>query len=780
MSTPVVSVRLVTDGVTTTWLTDYLSQEAIPTVTEAIEKPAETNAFVAPEVSFRGHDTSGFPIWTILRGLDPLGNDNVLTIFHDYGTASEKQVFLGAIAPNTVQWDDQEWVFSFTAFGLAKALADTDATPYFQRAYLTGWVVVSHTYTDPTATAGMSVCVITSGTVSTFGAGDQLQFTVLAETFDETVVSVADAGSGNYNVYLNNPQQLYPVGTPISCLTPYYRNARVQDVVEEAFGLGLPGAAINFDCSGASSVSDYFASPLPTTGLPDVAWGTSCYLDGSVREPRIGSGAYGWRQATPPTSDWSSTGASGSQPPVDWTPVGDGTVQLYGIGWDQVVAGTISTFSWYAYRMDVFPYERWRLSVRYEHALPKLWEVSLRYQTSTDGYTWGTDNVPTGWTDDDSSTSTTLPSYLRQGAGGTGDPSRTCGIAYDPTRSTMYFTTPYDPGGGGAIGWRLSSYVCTTTAINLGLVTARRGACVVPLAGTLTVWTCADPGGGTPTVYIYSTTAGGGVTPVASYAIDGSAAPHTARWRSDLSDITYLISTSAGVTLTSVSSTLAATQLLSGPTSGLSLTWLVNAGHYSAVLVGGGAPWWIDTTASQVIAYVDANGITLGDVLTQCAVVLDAVWYVDADGECWFRTRQIPSGETIGVDDTLDGETVVSCRRQALWYRTYRYVRCTQEGDDAVYGEAGDAGFRGGVMGLEITSRFVAPASYARAIAEHIYDYLGRGLQFLDMQLEDDGRDYQIGKTFHRTVDGVAKNFQIVEVQRTLLSAVLRVQAVEL
>lgn len=780
MSAPAVSVRLVTGGTTTVWLTDYLSQESVPTVTEAIEKPAETNAFVAPEVSLRGHDTSGLPIWTILRGLDPLGGDNVLTIFHDYGTASEKVVFTGYVAANTVQWDDQERVFSFTAFGLGQAFANIDATPSFQRDNLTGWTVVSHAYTDALATSGMSLCVITSGTVCPFAAGDQLQFTVLAETYDETVVSVADAGSGSYNVYILDPQQLYPTGTPITCLTPYYRNARIEDVVDEAFALGLPGATVHFDCSGASSVSSYFASPLPTTGLPDVAWGASCYLDGLDQKPMVGSGAYGWQQDDPPTSDWTSAGDSGSQPPIDWTTVGDGTVQLYGIGWDQVIAGTISTFSWYAYRMDVYPYERWRLEIETEHALPRTWEVRLRKQTSPDGHTWGADVVPTGWTDDDSTTSTNLVTYLKQGSGGTGDPSRTCGIAYDPNRQTVYFTAPYSV-GAGAVGWRLSSYVCSTSTVNLGIVTGRRGACVVPTVGMLTVWTCADPGGGTPTVYVYATTVGGGVSATGSFAVDGNAQPHTARYRGDLSDLTYLIRTTAGVTLTSVGGALDAAQLLSGATSGLAFTWLDRGtSGYAAVLVAGGVPWWIDTTASQVIAYVDAEGITLGDVLTQCAVVLDAVWYVDAEGECWFRTRQIASGQAIGADATLDGETVVSARRQALWYKTYRYVRCTQDGDDTVYGEAGDTGFRGGVMGLEITSRFVAPASYARAIAEHIFDYLGRGLQFLDLQLEDDGRDYQIGKTFTRIVDGASKTFQIVEVQRTLLSAVLRVQAVEL
>lgn len=782
-------------------LSSYMTQEVAPEILDAVEKPAETNAFVAPEVSVKGFDDASKTVWTRLKLIAPLGDDAVFTVWRDYGTGSAARLFAGYVAPNTIQFDDQQRSFSFTAYGFARRLAALDATNMFKRTGVTGWTVTESLTPRQTITkAGATTCPFSSGDTLAFIVTKTDKSGTTQEENEELVAQVTYKSGAEWYVYLANPTQIYPAATPIVLKTPYLRNAKASTVVSDIFAAsGLPSPTTHFSTTGPTVSTGWFTTPMSLDGLPSQV--TGIVSSGiSYDAPLATSQGSAFTMAAPPDGTWSNIGYYGNQPVA--ARVNAGMAYLYGLWWDVSQTGPpgarVRTYSWFAYRLDTpAPYTRYVYQMTIDNVDQNLSEtsvtISLHSQTSADGYTWAGWAVPTGWVD---RVFTTLewmvPYVIDQKPGSAGRPSKSIGAAYVYGGGAVYFTEPYVSVAGGPVKWRLSSYCVTTNTTNTGLVDGVRGGFS---RADLIVWSTDTLDQNPPMATAWGPLAGGLVSfPATTLPVPASSLGYTF-YNGFLGGPFFLASDAAsGTKLCQIKPgyVIETTQLTSpGPESDgyCDVAWLGGTYAGSGVVVVGGIPWWLSKSSSGIVSYLDCDGLSCADVLTQLAGMFDALWYVDVTASttvthCWFRTRQVISGTTVATGANpsvaLDDSGLVSLRRQPLWFRTYRHVRVTNDQDETVAGEYGDVAFRGTSLGLEVALRYVSPSSYAAAIAKHIYDYLGRGLTFVDVEHEDDGRNYSVGRTFTLTLDGASKTFQIYEVARPLLSAVLRIQAVEL
>ena len=823
MTVAPVTARLIQAGYAVLDLTEYLSQETVPEITDAFEKPAETNSFVAPDVTVVGRDDASLTVTTRLRVLSPTGGDNTFEIWRGYGTATALRMFAGAVAPNTVSFDEQERSFTFTAFGLAKRLAEIDATdlPAFRRTTnLDGWTVAS-------SPDHIEVIVTKAGALSCpFYGGDVLALVAPATTDpvtgmpvqgnrDEITISqVVPLGSYQWSCS-GNFSQTFTVGSTVELVTIYARGVSVRDVVATCFQTAIPGATVNYLTSTPGQVGDFFATPLPTTGLGGVPFSVVTVPSMTYPIAVTQAGAYALTAA--PSAPWTYDTYTNTQPAVDWlSNGGSGTFQLYGDRWDRAVTGPITarvtTYTYFAYRYDKAPPN----CVRYLYQIitPNVpdssgyyqVDVLLREQTSPDGKSWSGYAAPTGWSDRSFGTNTDLRLYLNCGTKNSGLIPRSVGITYGTFAHALFFIEPTLSGATGSpVRFKMSSFDVLAGIEYVGLVLDVRGVPVMVDGATMVLFaidTFEDPySGDVNAPHLSGYTVGTPTTPTlfGSLAIPASVAWHTLgsnyvggaqtlyMMGGSPTEGSYFLT----ISIPGTSAPVVATSMVTPPGAGVlasSLGLCQNFGgtpyapRWTALV--GNTPWWIAASSSEVIDYLDCDGLTLADVIAQCALLTDAVWYVDiSDGtaQCWYRSRQISSGYPIdSVSGSLDDGGLLSLKTQACWYRTYRYVTVTNERDDTVAGSAGDSGFRNGTMALALTPRYAYPTSFCYAIARHVLAYLGRGLEFLDLTHEDDGRLFCVGRTFTMTRRGAVTTFQITEVQRPALAGTVRIQAVEL
>lgn len=815
MTVTAVTARLLQSGYSALDLTEYLSQETVPEITDAFEKPAETNAFVAPDVTIVGRDDASLTVTNRLRLLSPTGGDNTFEIWR--GTL---RMFAGAIAPNTVSFDEQERSFTFTAFGLAKRLAEIDATPMFKRtANLTGWTVVSSDHVSLTVTkSGATSCP--------FYGGDTLAIVVPAmidpvsglpvegSRNELTISQVIPLGSSQWQCSADVSEE-YAAGASVELVTDYIRGASVEDVVTECFTTAIPGATVQFLTSTPGEVGDFFASPLPTTGLGDLPF--SVVTAPSLFHPIAVTAAGAYELTNAPSAPWTFVAYTNNQPAVSWlSNGGTGRTQLYGDLWDYSVSGPISarstTYTYFAYNYgldgEIPTCKRWLLQITTSNVPDTSGvysvDIWLREQTSVDGKSWSGYSTPSGWLDGSYGTNTDLRPYLVCGAHTGGVMPKSVGITYGTFARALFLTVPKPPVmTDGPVAFGVYSFAIDTGVLTL-LQDGTRGVPVMFDGATLLLFALDgldDPYSGdvnAPHVTGYLVPNPATMAPFGNIPVPASVAwPTVGGQYIGASMSIYMMggSIAEGAYLLRIvlpggsTAPYIVTSMITPPGAGVNTSALglcanfdpmTNAPRFTALV--GNSLWWVAAASSEVIDYLDCDGLTLADLVSQCALLTDAVWYVDVSGAtpvCWYRSRQIASGAAYEIG-ALDDGGLLSLKTQPLWYRTYRYVEVTNERDDTVNGAAGDSGYRNGTMALSLTPRYAYPTSFCYAIARHTLSYLGRGLEFLDLTHEDDGRAYQIGRTFTLPARRPGKTYQITEVQRPALAGTVRVQAVEL
>jgi len=806
MPAPYVGVYLQTPipGWTALPLSDYISLESAPEITEAIESPAESNMFVAPDVTLKVYDNPKTPtLIPLFEQITPTSLDWRLTIDCDGW-----QRFSGYILPNTVQIDDIERWVSFTAVGLAAKLAATSAeTSALKRTVNAGWRV----YAAPTPSYNAVIEIDNSAGARAsceIVSGDTVTLTTAGGATEDVLVQwVAPVGAASpyatFQIGVLRLEQSFAVGTPVTLATPYVRNVSLKYAVDQLYvAAGLSATtASTYLVAPISGSSEPFASVPSHVGLVGaplaIAPNPSNIFGFDGTRAICGTSNAVYVQEDPPLGDWTYTAGDpvgANARPVDWSPQGSGKYILYGPRFEvDVYAADTLEYRFYGY--DYRPVNRPATAYRYVLAitvdnLAELsatfsWTAQLRRERSTDLYTWVADAGPWGATS--GGTTTNLHDELEE----------TCGIDVSVSQGVVYWTTP--TGASGTTNYRLSSFVIASSTVTASVVAGRRGKVFCPEYDVVGVFQRDTIRGNAPTAFFYQPTAAGGATLLSSSPIDAGFVGETIR--RNLGDgYWYALSSSVGggVQLLSFTSSQLATrtgwvpvQILApnspGNSVGLavirSLSWV--GGPFPMMVIAGNQLWWISFEFAGIIPYCDVEGLSCAEALAQLATLVDAFFYVDRLGTTWFRSRNVSSAKTIGTGRTItsariDDSECLSLRRAGIWYKTVRHVTVTNEDDETITGSAGDPDFIGNEMAITITNRFVYPQSFALALAEHLYAYLGRALRAVDIEHVDDARNYSVGNGFDVLLGGVLTRFQVIEGTHRLSASTVRVQGIEM
>lgn len=818
MSAPNISILLQTPiaGFTFKFITTSVSLDTSPEITEAIEAPAEVNRFVAPDISLRVYDDPKTP-WAraLFAQITPTSTNWYVLVSCDGYTR-----FRGYILPNTVQIDDQEQWVSFTALGMAGLLSTVSADlSSLKRTVDAGWRVVETagnqffaTITIDNTGGSKATCEIESGDSVTLtqANGQESDVRVLgAEPVGET------SPYAQFQLTVVDMNQQYEAGTVVTLATPYRRNVKIKDAVDAlyaAVGLAPTVDGVTYLVAPISGAGAPFASPLGTDGLIGNRLGLARNAHASAPSvrgywPVIGTDSGLYEQQMPPQGTWAIVpgSPSGALRPVDWTPNGNGSFLLYGKRYVKrfTRSGGLGTppdgaeykFYAYVYTPTSPPATAYRyvLTVTvdniYNEGTEWNWTSEVSREKSTDYKTWTAD-VFGPWGGASGVTTSRLHDEI----------PATCGIdilGLGAVADRVYWTAPTS--ATGTVVYGLSEMDTSGFAVVSPLISGVRGAVVATTGVDLVVFQRDEFRGNIPTAYKFSWSPGPGLALNGSAPVPADVQPYTVKLNAGDSYY-YGLSASKekGVYLLSgIDGALSARSgwvppQLYPPTPALGVVDMTifrgnwsGSGPYPMAALFGNQAWYIAFDYSGVIPYLDLEGLSCGDALAQLATLEDAFFYVDREITTWFKARSVASGQTIGTGRTItsariDDDGCISFRRAGIWYKAVRYVKVVNERDETVFGEAGDADFIGNELAIEISNRFVYPASFASALAQHIYAYLGRPLIAVDVEHTDDGRDYSIGNTFDASVAGIVKTFQIIEATHRPAAGTVRVQGVEL
>ncbi len=803
MSAPGIMVQLIVSGY---WynISDLIAIDSAPEITEAIEGPAEVNRFVAPDVSLKVNDDPQSP-WLIplFETITPTSTD-----WYVIANCDGWQRFTGYVLPNTVQIDDIERWVSFTAVGLAGKLAATSADlPALRRPTSTGWLTA-------TATTASYNAIVTIEKLSgpqyscEFVTGDTISITTPGGDAEDVLVNwVAPVGDtapyASFQVGVFQTQQQFAAGATVALVTPYVRNAALRTIVDALFvGAGLPATtAATYMVAPISGSTEPFASVPNQSGMIGaplgIASNASPLFGVQQTQAVCGTSTAVYTQQDPPLGGWAhaSGDPTGPAPPIDWAPQGSGAYLLYGKRVDMAyVAPDSMRYSFYAY--DYRPASAPAPAYRYvlEITVDNLAELSATFnwtarvmrEKSFVYYYWVPDTGPYGASS--GATTTNLHDEITE----------TCGIEVSNAEGVVYWTVP--TGLSGPTNYRVSSLVLSSSTYTAIVEAGRRGTVFCPTYGVVGIFHRDTLRGNVPTAYFYAPTAGGGLSLLSSAPISTDLVGETLR-RNNGDGYWYALSSGAetGVKLLSFTSYdlgvragWTPPQILPpfspGDIVGLAviraLSWS-GTGPYPMLVIAGNQLWWISFDFAGIIPYADMTGFSCGDALAQLATLVDAFFYVDRLGVSWFKSRSVASGKTIATgrpipSTRIDDGGCLSLRRSGIWFKACRYITVKNENDDTIVGVAGDPAFIGNELALEITNRFVYPQSFATALAEHLFAYLGGTITAVDAEHIDDARDYGIGNSFTASIAGTVKTFQIIDSTHRPAAATIRVQGIEI
>lgn len=808
MSAPGVGIYLRTPiaGYTSQSIAERCELDTGMEITEAIESPAEVNRFVAPDVSLRVYDDPKAPwLLALFSQITPTATDWLLMIDCDGW-----QRFTGYILPNTVQIDDAERWVSFTAIGLAGRLAATSAeASTLRRNPDSGWTVKQSNGNN--YYAEIEIEKISAQATCEYVTDDILEIgTAGGNGAEVKVLSVEPVGESvpfySFKVYVSGMVEEFTPGSTITLVTPFLRNVALKTVVDALFvAAGLPATtALTYLVDPISGAATQFASMPNLTGLEGTPQGVSSTVGPTYLQtnPIVGTSSGAYAQNDPPSGNWSvwpgyPSGVTAR--PNDWQiKTNNSEYLLYGRRFTQNRVNPLDPNSdreyifWcYYYPTAAFPVTQYRygLGVTVDNITRTgsiyTFSTSLYIETATDGRTWtrvAATVVNTG------TTTTDLHAEVGQ----------TCGIDMTGHRyyDVLVFTEPV--GGGDVVTYRVSQATLDLVTVTSGVITGVRGQVMV--GGRIGIYQTDTLRDSVPTARFYN------ISELSALSLSGTAPippgldPFTLRFNDgDLYWYALANSPARGVELLSFSDPELTPRVgwlppqIAPPATykntPLSLAVIhpttYVSGPYPMIVMVGSSIWWIAYSFAGVLPYVDVGGLSCGDALAQLATLVDAYFYVDRLGVSWFRSRGTNSGKTIGTgraitSTRIDDTGCLTFRRSGVWYKAVRYVTVTNDGDETITGAAGDPAFIGNELALAITNRFIYPTSFARALAENTFSYLGRALVAVEVEHLDDGRDYSVGNTFTAMVNGVLKTFQIIDVTHRPAAATIHVQGIEL
>lgn len=822
---PLLSIQLTTPSGTTD-ITNFVTQEEACVITDAIETAHEIGTFTAADITIKGRDRMTATVRSILHAIPPNADALgwYLTINKDGQTR-----FYGDILANTVAIDDKEGSFSFTAVGLARRLARTDASGIsgLTRS-AAGWIL--SLAGTPLKPYNAILTVFKSGaTTCDFMVGDRVQLVANGSPVEEfTLLEVEETTtSGQWNLYCDRGMDTaYPQGvTALTLLTPYLRNVSLSTLVQTLF-TGSSLAAPTITIGPLIATGALFASPLGTTGLSGTLRGICPSIDlgtpaNSGKRIWAGTTAAVYEQASPPSGSWSSV-TTAPAAPLDPTNYGV-NLDLYGrrtfkVRINQPGYGTSNRFDSYAYDYSATssPFVRWKLEVTINANLPDPpypYLIRLLKETSTDKKTWSP--VSTVTVDTGNSTDTDLNPF---------GPSFS--VEVDPTTGNVFFVD-FTVAAGLTGAFQISSYQpgSATLTRNITLTSwpsgvSPRGTFRYLPSGHLCLFNLDSQLSNVPWEYTFTISSPAQLTLVSSAGMPGAAAgsswgglqPYSVKkntgdgryyaltasvipsrqvievWLLSFADDTFNADAFHPATRvwTFYNVNVDGLGNVATPPRLDLIVWKdpsVSSGRFPLVVQLGDVAQLVSDTYSGNVAYADLEGLSAADALGQLAILANAYYYVNPFASTFFRSRD-QSGGTIAsaLDDNLENTRQISCRYQPVWANAPRYVRVENEKDETIYGEAGDAQFRNSeAYSLIVKCRYVPTNSYATALAATIYAYAGAQKRYVDIEHMDDfgDRSYAIGRRFKATLDATQRTFQIVSLTTYPFGRTLQLQGLE-
>lgn len=768
-------------------------------ITEAIEAPAETNSYVAPDIQMKLYEGTADEF--LLSWFDSIQPDDV------NWTVEIKlegiPIFTGFVLPTSLQIDTRERWAGFTAIGKAGLLARTSAdTDLFKRPTSSGWTVSSAqgnawraTITIQKSTPQATCEYVTDDVIGIDMGGGSIQ-----EVKVITVSSVFTAPPYPIFTLSVEGMETPPLGgAALTLLTPYYRNVTLQNAVNALFGaagLAAP-AGSNFNVIPISLASSPFATRPTVTGL--IGYPQSVIPNVFELEryyPVIGTTNGTFIQYNPPLGNWVSAPnylQNASSEPIDWTDDNNFTFMgyaVYGPRFEQSPSGSDYDYTFWHYWLTTGtptpPGFRFGIRVRVSENpdASGYYTVStllLREQT-LDGYTWTFTHsavVAAG------SLMTLVNLHNEIG--------ETIGIYSTGLRSSQGKLLFTHPDGTSATGYT-TAYVSLADLTGYTAVGTMRGK--VRRNAIFSIDTKRDA---TPQTHSYDINEFGVPIFTTSRPLPIGFQPQTLTYN-DGDGFWYALAVSEarGVELLSYTSNdldpragYVPTQIEAQGTilGSFDLTTIRTpsppSGAWPMVALVNGNVWWIAYSFTGLIPYLDTEGLSCADVLAQLGVTVDAFFLVDAGLDSHFRSRAAFSARTIdtgvGTGSTrIDDDGCFMLRRAAIWYKTVKYVSVENETDDAITGAAGLVAFKDTEQSLSNASRFITTTSFAQALAQNTLGYLGRKLALLDVEHELDGRRYEVGRTFTAIVGGVLKTYQIVNAVIRPATGTVHVQGLEM
>ena len=826
MSVPVIDVNLIyPPSPTVLNLAPYLTQDTALDITNSFEAPGQSGTITAGNVSIKGLDTRTGMIRAILSTIQPSSTDFSVQIWRD-----GVKRFDGYVLPNTVQFNAQEFSFSFSAVSIAAILATVQADDATRPALaalqrsMAGWTVTNTilgvTATDPALNTPPQITISGPG-LCPLVIGDQLSLVNMGKPETVTVSNVTFDGT-IWTVVLESLGTNYPAGTPITLATPFLHSVEIRTAVDALLrGAGLQATTDPHFNAAFFSLGSLFASPdatvemiggvrVPLAPPLGIALAGPRGTAGGARLLTYTQGGQ-YRQDTPPTSVWTNLGGNpGGTRPIDWSRYGGAkTYVLSGprYTFEALPAGSGTgqsvqyTYYAYDYTSDSFsaPARRYYLRFNVDNYNHGPYdgsagiEMDFGYETTLDGHTW-----------DVGASLLSRPYYV--GYGVYNYLPIGCGIDIDVGNGVVYFTDLV-PFALVPSGYRTDRYVSSfkiaTATVNQKIIPRENsGAPHCYRTQRLGVFTGPPNANGGDisapnTVSVYYPTADGTSPSYAqteavpadfqpfSIVVDWGADPGGDVLRalsSSTTDGTSLLSFNAQLhPLTQSSILLLAPGSANGHAEMLALQAV--SGAWPLIAIIGNKIWSISSTYSGIIEYLDLAGKSCGQVLSDLATLVNGWCYVDDSGFPWFRTRNLPSGLLVGADaaaSRIDDAGCLSLQEAPILFGSYMFVRVENSVDSNTYGDAGDAGFASGPLSLNLSNPFVPSASFAAALAGMTYGYLGRRLTGFTVLHQDDGRTYEPGAECWGFLGGQLRHFQITSVTRSLLSNTAQGQGMEL
>ena len=150
-----------------------------------------------------------------------------------------------------------------------------------------------------------------------------------------------------------------------------------------------------------------------------------------------------------------------------------------------------------------------------------------------------------------------------------------------------------------------------------------------------------------------------------------------------------------------------------------------------------------------VVSYADFEGKSCAEALKDLAVLTNALFWVDDNGQGHFVARDLYDPGAVTALDVDPDDRLLERSDQLIWDQSVSYVEVSGGGSSATSGLKDFSS-----SGLSLSAAFVPNEAFAQALADSYYEFFGRRRAYIESPaIDPDGRIYQ--PLDRVTVDGI-------------------------